>query len=177
MKGAVIAAGVLLAAVAGAQPAPTPVAGPPVTATDGTVGLDLGRVAWLPEEVPGGPAGDAAVPARLTFTLRLDDLIPPGSTFYRESMLAAWESPIGRLEWNLWAMQNCLGQPPPCQGPPGLLLGLPMGIEVGPDGRTRLVVPGPWSKDWHRFTLEEKFGIMLQEATALAALVALVKGL
>jgi hypothetical protein len=177
VKGAVIAAAVSLAATAGAQTTPTPPAEPPATATDGTAGLDLGRVAWLPKEVPGGPAGDPAAPARLSFTLRLDDLIPEGSSYYRESVLAAWESPTGRLEWHLRAMQSCLGQPPPCQGPPALLLGLPMGVEVGPDGRPRLIVPGPWSNDWHRFTLEEKFGIMLQEAAALAALVALIKGL
>jgi len=170
-RAAIAVVAVLLATTAGGQPVPTPAAEPP--ATDGTAGLDLGRVAWLPEETAGGPTATG----RLTFTLRLDDLIPEGSSFYRESMLAAWESPIGRLEWNVWAMQGCLGQPPPCQGPPALLLGLPMGLETGPDGRTRLVVPGPWSKEWHRFTLEEKFGIMLQEAAALAALAALIKGL
>ncbi|MBP1621045.1 MAG: hypothetical protein H6Q02_1812, partial [Acidobacteria bacterium] len=49
--------------------------------------------------------------------------------------------------------------------------------EVGPDGRTRMVVPGPWSKDWGKLTLEEQFGIMLQEAAVLTALIALVKGL
>ena len=168
----------ILAVAAGAQPVPTPAADPPPATTNGTAGLDLGRVTWLPGESEVGAApGAPAQPPRLTFAVRLDDLIPEGSTFYRESMLAAWESPMGRLEWNVWAMQSCLGQPPPCQGPPALLLGLPMGLETGPDGTTRLVVPGPWSKDWERFTLEEKFGIMLQEVAALAALAALIKGL
>jgi len=168
---------VMLAVAARAQPVPTPAADPQARATGGTAGLDLGRVTWLPEKSLAGTAQGAAEPSRLTFTVRLDDLIPAGSSFYHESVLAAWESPMGRLEWNVWAMQSCLGQPPPCQGPPALLLGLPMGLETGPDGTTRLVVPGPWSKDWERFTLEEKFGIMLQEAAALAALAALIKGL
>lgn len=162
------------AAVAG-QPVPTPAAGPP--AGDGTTGLGLGSVAWLPAGSLVGSAGSAAEAPKLTYTVRLGDLIPASSSFYRESVLAAWNSPIGRLEANIWAMQGCLGQPPPCQGPPALLLGLPMGIEVGPDGRTRMVVPGPWAKDWGKLTLEEQFGIMLQEAAALAALVALVRGL
>jgi hypothetical protein len=174
---AVIAVLVVLAVTASAQPSPPPPAEPAVRASDGTAGLDLGRVEWLPEEAAGSLASGPDTTPRLTYTLRLDDLVPEGSSFYHESVLAAWESPMGRLEWNVWAMQSCLGQPPPCQGPPALLLGLPMGFEVGPDGRARLIVPGPWSKDWHRFTLEEKFGIMLQEAAALAALIGLVKGL
>jgi hypothetical protein len=174
---AVIAVLVVLAATASAQPAPAPPVEPVVRAVDGTAGLDLGRVAWLPEEMAAGLASGSKATPQLTFTLRLDDLVPEGSSFYRESMLAAWDSPTGRLEWHIREMQGCLGQPAPCQGPPALLLGLPMGVEVGPDGRPRLIVPGPWSNDWHRFTLEEKFGIMLQEAAALAALVALIKGL
>lgn len=174
-RAAIALAAVLLAAAASGQTVPPAPTG--ALARDGTAGLGLGSVAWLPAEALVGAPGSATGSPKLTYTVRLGDLIPAGSTFYRESLLAAWESPIGRLEANLWAMQGCLGQPPPCQGPPALLLGLPMGVEVGPDGRTRLVVPGPWAKDWERFTLEEKFGIMLQEAAALAALVALVKGL
>jgi hypothetical protein len=177
-RAAIAVAVVILAVAANAQPVPTPAADPPPPTADGTAGLGLGRVTWLPGDAAVGAAsGTPAPPPRLTFAVRLDDLIPEGSTYYRESMLAAWESPLGRLEWNVWAMQSCLGQPPPCQGPPALLLGLPMGVEVGPDGRTRLVVPGPWAKDWGKLTLEEQFGVMLQEAAALAALVALVKGL
>jgi len=172
---AAVLVAVLLASAAGGQPVPTPAAGPP--AGDGTTGLGLGSVAWLPAGALVGSADAAAEAPKLTYTVRLGDLIPASSSFYRESVLAAWNSPIGRLEANIWAMQGCLGQPPPCQGPPALLLGLPMGFEVGPDGRTRMVVPGPWSKDWGKLTLEEQFGIMLQEAAALAALVALVRGL
>jgi len=172
---AAVLVAVLLAAAAGGQASSPPAGGTP--AVDGTAGLGLGSVAWLPGEAIVGEAGAPTEPAKLAYAVRLGDLIPASSSFYRESVLAAWESPLGRLEWNIWAMQGCLGQPPPCQGPPALLLGLPMGIEVGPDGRTRMVVPGPWSKDWGKLTLEEQFGIMLQEAAVLTALIALVKGL
>ncbi len=174
-RAAIALAAALLAAAAGGQTVPPAPTG--ALARDGTAGLGLGSVEWLPAEAQVGAPGSAAGSPDLTYTVRLGDLIPESSSFYRESVLAAWDSPIGRLEANLWAMQGCLGQPPPCQGPPALLLGLPMGIEVGADGRTRMVVPGPWAKDWGKLTLEEQFGIRLQEAAALAALVALVPGL
>jgi len=43
-------------------------------------------------------------------TIRLQDLVPKGSSLEREMRLARWGSPMGRLEYEQWRQQRAAGR-------------------------------------------------------------------
>ncbi len=133
--------------------------------------------------VPGADARPPAPSAVVTgagakptgYSLDLWQLVPPSSTFLTEARLAEWESWSGRQQWMLWRT-GALGPPEFAERVP-LFAVSGLGLDLGPDGRPRLTMLGPWSPEWEKLSTEEKFGIVLQDAATLAILAALLQGL
>lgn len=138
--------------------------------------LGLGLAPAVEARPPSSAAivtGAGAKPAG--YSLDLWQLVPHGSTFLTEARMAEWESWSGRQEWLMYRT-GALGPPESAERVP-LFAMSPLGIDIGPDGRPRMTMLGPWSREWDSFTAEEKFGIVLQEAATLAILAALLQGL
>jgi hypothetical protein len=151
-------------ALGGEEPQPAPRA----------LGLGLSAAAATPPPLTGAVVtGTGATPTG--YSLDLWQLVPPGSTFLTEARLAEWESWSGRQQWLLWRT-GVLGPPEFADRVP-LFAVSGLGLDLGPDGRPRPTMLGPWSAEWDRFSTEEKFGIVLQEAATLAILAALIQGL
>ena len=102
------------------------------------------------QEAPGAPA-----PGQRVFRLDLQALYLPGYEPARELRLAAWDSPMSRLELaglrEQWALRRA--------GPTGSVVPfqagrLPLTLHLDPSVRS--LVLGPWNSEWDRLTWQEK---------------------
>lgn len=92
---------------------------------------------------------------------------PEGFTLFKDSSLAGWDGPMGRLE--LRFRQQALPGPR-LLGLPTMAPGISFRAETAADGNRRLVL-GPIYREWSDLTAWEKFGVALSYAGAAAAVV------
>jgi hypothetical protein len=144
-----------------------------------TAGLGTGGAA-----VPSAARGHGTPPATTPqgnggqpFTLKMDKtwLFPPGSDPFREMRLAAWDSPMSRMEL-IWRQHGMYGPNPP-GGYPSLLYPATMREEIGLDGKPHIVFMGAYGRDWKSLSPSEKAAAAAQSAIVLAAFFGLLNGL